>query len=279
MERYCRTTYNRIYAQEYPRLLGRKRSPSGIKEAERAAQQLAIKRTFQLAIIRFPNESRAAIWDAIYSAHVRRKAGRTIPKAVIDAVVSADQSWRKSSGHAFEHYIAETTRGALNASRLKFVLQKELQEMIKKGDIHNDPVKMRWLKSQVKKDVFDLYAIYEFQNNKYVYGVIQSKTSIRDRVSRDREPSIDAMNREFWSVAVTLNGDFFRNEKFKEMVNGGSTEFPTNGWHGMYVMSEANSLDRIYRVDDTLSLLVDHAIQASQVFTSRQNFDASWIAQ
>lgn len=87
------------------------------------------------------------------------------------------------------------------------------------------------------------------------------------------------MKHPFWSVAVTLNGDFFKGDKFNEMVNGGTKEFEQNGWHGMYVLSNTKDDGRIYLVDSQLSLLVNHAIQASQVFTSRQEFTSKWKAQ
>lgn len=278
-EKYCAKKYLKIYKDEYSHILGNKTSANALKTAERKAQKTAIESAFKMALKKYPDVSPADLWDAIYSAHLLRKTGQIIKSDVIESVISADQSWKKSSGHAFESYIAETVNPALKRNGLQFLLQKDLQKLIKKGKIANGNKELKWLESQVKKDVFDLYALYEFQQKKYVYGVIQSKTSIRDRVSRDREPSMNAMKQPFWSVAVTLNGDFFKGDKFNEMVNGGTTEFQQNGWHGMYVLSNTTNDDRIYLVDDQLSLLVDHAIQASQVFTSRQTFTSKWKAQ
>lgn len=278
-EKYCKNTYKRKYNSEYSRIISEKTSANAPLEAEREAQKIAIESTFKLAIKKYPNENPADLWSAIYLAHLLRKAGQNIKADVIKAVISADQSWKKSSGHAFESYIAETVNPKLKKENLQFLLQKDLQKLMKKGEIANGAQQLEWLEVQVNKDVFDLYALYEFQKKKYVYGVIQSKTSIRDRVSRDREPSMNAMSQPFWSVAVTLNGDFFKGDKFNEMVNGGTIEFQQNGWHGMYVLSNTEDDDRIYLVNSQLSLLVDHAIQASQVFVSRQDFTAEWKAQ
>ena len=80
-----------------------------------------------------------------------------------------------------------------------------------------------------------MYALVNHNENKYCFGCIQSKTSIRDRVTRDREPSMGAMQSYFWSVAVTLDGDFFKLPLFRGMVNGGTDQYEKNGWHGMYV--------------------------------------------
>lgn len=279
VEKYCEKKYLKVYQDEYSRIIDNKTSANALMRAEREAQKIAIEKTFKLVVKKYQNENPADLWDAIYSAHLLRKTGQNIKADVIDSVISADQSWKKSSGHAFESYIAETVNPALKKNDLQFLLQKDLQKLIKKGEIANGEQKLNWLRAQVNKDVFDLYALYEFQKKKYVYGVIQSKTSIRDRVSRDREPSINAMSQPFWSVAVTLNGDFFKGDKFNDMVNGGKSEYQQNGWHGMYVLSNAINDDRIYLVDSQLSLLVDHAIQASQVFVSRQTFTAEWKAQ
>ena len=278
-EQYCKSNYSKKYKSEYSRIIGNKISVNAQMQAEREAQKNAIESTFKLALKKYPNVNPADLWDVIYSAHLLRKIGKKLDADVIESVISAAQSWKKSSGHAFESYIAKTVNPALKSNGLQFLLQKDLQKLLKKGKIANGNKELKWLESQVKKDVFDLYALYEFQKKKYVYGVIQSKTSIRDRVSRDREPSMNAMKQPFWSVAVTLNGDFFKGDKFNEMVNGGTTEFQQNGWHGMYVLSNTTDDDRIYLVDAQLSLLVDHAIQASEAFTSRQAFTFKWKAQ
>lgn len=279
IEKYCKNNYIKKYESEYSRIIGTKTSSNAQMQAEREAQKIAIESTFKLALKKYPTVNPADLWDAIYSAHLSRKTGQSIKAEVIESVISADQSWKKSSGHAFESYIAETVNPKLKKENLQFLLQKDLQKLMKKGEIANGTQQLEWLEVQVNKDVFDLYALYEFQKKKYVYGVIQSKTSIRDRVSRDREPSMNAMSQPFWSVAVTLNGDFFKGDKFNEMVNGGTIEFQQNGWHGMYVLSNTEDDDRIYLVNSQLSLLVDHAIQASQVFVSRQDFTAEWKAQ
>lgn len=279
-EKYCKNTYKRKYNIEYSRIIGKRTSAKALLEAEREAQKIAIESTFKLAIKKYPNENPADLWSAIYLAHLLRKAGQNIKADVIKAVISADQSWKKSSGHAFENYIAETVNPALKKKDLQLLLQKDLQILLKEGKIANKGPALEWLKEEVEKDVFDLYALCEFQKEKYVYGVIQSKTSIRDRVSRDREPSIIAMKKPFWSVAVTLNGDFLKGDKFKGMVNGGTNTYQQNGWHGMYALSNTKNDDRIYLVDSKLSLFVDHAIQASQIFVSSQKtFTEKWKAQ
>ena len=112
-----------------------------------------------------------------------------------------------------------------------------------------------------------------------MFGCVQAKTSIRDRVGRDREFSAKIMEKNFWSVAVVLDGTYLAMPKFEAMVNGGgTTQYAETGWHGMYSMSNAAENDRIYD-DKNLDLLIGDAKQAAEKFTSaRQRFTSSWQA-
>ena len=124
---------------------------------------------------------------------------------------------------------------------------------------------------------FDLYAIQRVHGDVHVFGCIQSKTSIRDRVGRDVTFSHNAMDGLFWSVAVTLDGNFLNMPEFIHMVNGGAS-YRTNGWHGMYAMSgiEGNN-GRIFKVDDSMHLFIKHAISAAKQFISdRRQLNRSW---
>lgn len=281
-DEFCLQTYNELYNQYYTQFLDGKTSENAKKSAEREAQKWAIKETLKLALERYTPEHEASeLWRAIYVAHLKRKAGiadlNTLNEDIIQRVISADQSWKKASGHAFESFIAEVTNPVLEQYGVKFVLQRELSEMIRQNEIHNDPVDMTWLNQRIHTDVFDLYAISTWQGHHFVFGCIQSKTSIRDRVTRDREPSQQAMNASFWSIAVALDGTFLALPKFQEMVNGGGEDYVENGWHGLYVMSDRFTVDRIYPVDKDLSLLIDHAKQASEAFMrARLRFDRNW---
>lgn len=279
---FCQQMYNDQFYHLYNEILDGRNSQAAQIAAEREAQKFAIKETLKCALERYsPAYEAAELWRAIYVAHLKRKAGiadlNVIDEEIISRVISADQSWKKASGHAFEAFIGEVANPALQRYGIKFVLQRELSEMIHNGDIHNDNVDMTWINQRIHTDVFDLYAISSWQNHNYVFGCIQSKTSIRDRVTRDREPSQQAMNGSFWSIAIALDGAFLALPKFQEMVNGGGEDYEENGWHGLYVMSDRYTLDRIYPVDRNLSLLIDHACQASEAFMrARQRFDKEW---
>lgn len=265
---YCKLVYSEVY-----------------NRVERAtySETLAQKEAIMFAIIsgmkNFPNTESAEIWRAVYETHVHRKSGIDDAE-VIARVISADQSWKKSSGHAFEEMIKTLGNHILNPRGIEILLQRDLHEFINGGRINNDPRDLYWLMAQIQASAFDLYATVRIDDGRtFCYGCIQSKTSIRDRVTREREPSLNAMGNFFWSAAVVLDGDFLRLPKFKSMVNGGTPAYPENGWHGMYVFSEQYSDDRIYSTNLNLKNFAEHAVAAANYWLNqRQWLDKNWRA-
>ena len=279
---YCLETYqeeyNRCFIELKLRLNGRMASKNVLDSFDREAQKSAIRLTITKALRKFQNESVAELWSAIYRAHLFRKSGIS-DLETIDKVISADQSWKKSSGHAFEEMIKELASLALHGTGIEIVLQRDLNTLIKANELANEPRDISWLKEQIKANIFDLYGILTIEDRKYCFGCVQAKTSIRDRVTRDREPSIHAMQSFFWSVVFVLDGDFLRLPKFVNMINGGSEEFPENGWHGMYVLSAKEINDRIYPLTMDFEIFKNHAVQAAEQWQKRRQwFDRNWIA-
>ncbi len=282
---FCLRTYQDIYAQSYSDLIedakshahGKNLNDSKIAEIETSAQKRAIKGSVIRGMRRFPG-SIPAVWHSIYEAHVYRKSG-IADFRVIQDVVSADQSWKKSSGHAFEEMIKELATLAMESTGITFILQRDLNILIKAGELANEPRDISWLKEQVKGNIFDLYAVVAVEGKKYCFGCVQCKTSVRDRVTRDREPSIHAMDSYFWSIVFVLDGSYLRNPKFQFMVNGGSQEFPGNGWHAMYDISGQFNAGRIYSLDLDFKLLRIHAEKAvTDWLRRRQWFNKDWKA-
>jgi len=243
------------------------------------AQKKSIMETTINAIKEYPDIKPSLIWKSIYEAHVHRYSGID-DSEIINNVISADQSWKKSSGHAFEEIIKLLSNKALSEKGIEIVLQKDLNVLINNNQLTNHERDIAWLKERIQENIFDLYAISVKNNRKDCFGCIQSKTSIRDRVTRDREPSINAMDKYFWSVAIVLDGEFLRNQKFINMVNGGSSEFEKNGWHGMYVFSEQNNDNRIYQTDINMLNFKEHAQEAAEQWKNqRQWLKNDWIAK
>ncbi|MFC4182454.1 BsaWI family type II restriction enzyme [Saccharococcus thermophilus] len=264
---YCISTYAKIF-EETMNAVG----------DERVSQKKAIRDTMISAMREFPNVEAAEIWKAVYSAHMDRKSGIADPD-IIQKVISAENSWKKSSGHAFEEMIKLLGNSSLEEYGMRILLQKDLNMMIENQEIANEPRDINWLKEQISSNVFDLYITVRNNDKEYVFGCIQSKTSIRDRVTRDREPSMKAMEAFFWSVAICLDGDFLKMPKFIAMVNGGTSNYRLNGWHGMYVFWDKPTIDRIYPIDINLELFVQHAREAAEDWLHRRQwFNHEWKA-
>lgn len=284
LKQFCEKTYGRVYDETINDLSraaiknSKKHQLSENKEneIEIAAQKEAIKQTTLQSMKNFPDIETSEIWQTVYEIHVHKKSGIDDAE-IIKKVTSADQSWKKSSGHAFEEMIKFLASAALNGTGIEIVLQRDLNTLIKAGELANEPRDISWLKEQIKGSVFDLYAVAENEGKKYCYGCIQSKTSIRDRVTRDREPSMQAMQSFFWSIIIVLDGEFLKLPKFISMVNGGTQEFQTNGWHAMYVFSKKYSNDRIFSTDLDFSNFKEQAIEAANFwFKTRQWLNSEW---
>ena len=279
---YCLNTYQNEYSRCFDALKSEPKrdviSEKLSEEFDREAQKSAIRIAITKALRKFPDEPVAELWSAIYRAHLFRKSGIS-DLETINKVISADQSWKKSSGHAFEEMVKELASLALYGTGVEIILQRDLNTLIKANELANEPRDISWLKEQIKSNIFDLYGILTIDDKKYCFGCVQAKTSIRDRVTRDREPSIHAMQSFFWSVVFVLDGDFLRLPKFVSMINGGSEEFRENGWHGMYVLSAKETNQRIYPLTMDFEIFKRHAMQAAEQWQKRRQwFDNKWIA-
>ncbi|MCM1517557.1 MAG: BsaWI family type II restriction enzyme [Pseudoflavonifractor sp.] len=278
---FCRNVYTSVFDSTMEGQIAASKvritiSEKKMNEFEVAAQKEAIKQAVIKGLASYPEVNAAMIWRAIYETHVHHKSG--IDNAdIIHKVISADQSWKKSSGHAFEEMVKILASSALADNGIEIILQRDLSTLIKAEEISNEPRDISWLKEQIGGDVFDLYAVVTVNDKKYCYGCIQCKTSIRDRVTRDREPSLRAMQSYFWSVAIVLDGDFLKLKKFKEMVNGGTPTQRANGWHGMYIFTNEETGERIYHTNVDFEVFKQHAIEAAKMWlTQRQWFNEDW---
>ena len=279
---YCHEAYYSAYQSAYSEYLGTKKkvTENTKDEAERYAQKQAITDALKKGVAEFPTADVSEIWKEVYRVHIYRKSGLSVDEETVAKVISADNSWKKSSGHAFEALVKELANLALATTDVEILLQRDLSILIKAGEIANEDRDIAWLEKQIKGSVFDLYAVVNSNGKKYCFGCIQSKTSVRDRVTRDREPSIKAMESFFWSICIALDGEYLKMPKFTAMVNGDtSTEFGENGWHAMYVLSDIATNDRLYHTDFDLGLFANHAMQAAKYWLSqRQWFNSEWKA-
>jgi hypothetical protein len=248
-------------------------------QSETDAQRHAISRSFEEGRKLFHTSETEFIWRSIDAAHVKRKSGKLVEPDAIEGVRSATQSWNKSSGHAFEQSFCSILNSILCQTQLRFFLQKEVSALFRRQKVLNAKRDVDTIQSWIASSAFDVFAAHvdPVSEDVRIFGCVQCKTSIRDRVTRDREPSIQAMGAFFWSIAVVIDGSFLRLPKFEHMVNGGSADYVNNGWHGMYVFSEFVSNGRIFSLDENCEPLVSHIVNAHEAFTTdRQWLDLNW---
>ena len=286
LEEYSREQYISSWRSVYNTRITEDSTEAARTSARREAQRNAVDSAFVACLLRFyPAVDEKTIWNAISKVHKLNMANlgelgvaEAVQQEVYDRCISAHQSWIKASGHSFERYIANLDHASLAQNGIRFILQSELTDLIRNNGLRNTPEDIAGLQAWGKD--FDLYAIQTIYGNTRVFGCIQSKTSIRDRIGRDRAFSENAMDALFWSAAVTLDGDFLNMPEFVHMVNGGGS-YPTNSWHGMYAMSGiAEDNDRIYKTNERLDIFVQHAVQAAnQLIADRRGLNRDWKAR
>ena len=259
-------------------------SESKKTEARRNAQRAAIDKAFLNSLVQFPDEDEEVIWALISIAHKLNLArldefhlNQMQRLLVFERCVSAHQSWNKASGHSFERFISSINTPLMEQNEIRFILKSEAIRMIKSGKMHNHPTDLHLIEEW--NDNFDLYAIQTNHGEAHIFGCIQVKTSIRDRVGRDDQFSKNAMESNFWVAEAVLNGDFFNMPKYYAMVNGGSITYPENNWHGVYVMAGIASDGRIYK-DVTFETMATHAVIAAKCFgVNRASLSREWKAE
>lgn len=286
LDSFSRENYINGWRAVYNTRITSDSSEAAKTSARREAQRTAVDSAFVACLLKFyPAVDEKTIWNAISKVHKLNLANlgelgvdEDVQQEVYDRCISAHQSWIKASGHSFERYISNLDHVDLKNNGIRFILQSELTELIKNNGLKNTPEDIAGLKSWGKD--FDLYAIQTIFGNTRVFGCIQSKTSIRDRIGRDRAFSENAMDALFWSAAVTLDGDFLNMPEFQHMVNGGGS-YPTNSWHGMYAMSGISEDNgRIYKTNERLDVFIQHAIQvANQFISDRRDLNRTWVAK
>ena len=260
-------------------------SESKKEAARRDAQKAAIDSAFIASLAKFPDTDEEIIWQLISTAHkmnlvqlqnigIENLAMRLM---IYDRCVSAHQSWNKSSGHSFERFLSIISSEDMEKNEVRFLLKSDVTNLIKNNKIANTPGDLHLVNEWA--DNFDLYAVQTVHGETHIFGCIQAKTSIRDRVGRDDQFSKLAMDAHFWVAEAVLNGSFFNMPKYYSMVNGGSITYPENNWHGVYTMTGVESEGRIYRTDISFSTMAKHAVSAAKIFlVNRSQLTRSWIA-
>lgn len=193
--KYCLSTYQKEYNRCYKQLQKAYKGKASFEKKQdewaKESQKSAIRVSVMKGLNEIESPSVSELWSALYRVHLYKKSGIK-DLDTIQKVISADESWKKSSGHAFEEMIKELASLTLEGTDVSIILQRDLNTLIKAGELDNEPRDISWLKDQIKGNIFDLYCIVTIGDKKKCFGCVQCKTSIRDRVTRDREPSLHA---------------------------------------------------------------------------------------
>ena len=243
-------------------------------------QKETIIEAFLNGITKFPQLEPSEIWKNIHVSHVNN-ISKIDNYEVISKIPYTKQSWEKLSCHAFEEIIADIANPLLAEYGIMIVRQKELSILLNQNRILNQEPDIEWLRKQVKLNIFDLYLAIQNDKDYTIYGCVQSKLSINDKGTQEREESIFAMKKYFMSVAIVLDGNNLKNPIIKNLVNGCEFDNQINGWHGVYVLSNAEiEIDRIHSIDVSMGKLVKDVIEGAKFWTEqRQWFNPTWKPQ
>lgn len=164
-----------------------------------------------------------------------RVSGLTVEE--IARAKKADQKWLNMSGNAYEVIIKNEINEEMMFSNIKVLTPTELRMALSKDKVKNDEKDLELIRNWITGKTFDLYIVKSVADGVVVFSVVQCKKSIRERVSRDREPSMKAMRNGFWSILISLSDDGLGTTvgtKSREMFNGG-IHFRGKGWSVAYV--------------------------------------------
>jgi transcriptional regulator with XRE-family HTH domain len=207
----------------------------------------ALSKTFRRLLEKHPNTDPGILWGNIQSAHIEllRRSGKN--------PTSANQSWVKSSGTAFEFFVQNLTHSPFAILKPKDFTS--LKNKIEKNNsiIHNS-------EKLIGRSEDDMLVVYKKNNSYFLTGVIQAKTSIRDRIKMDMLHSKHMIKSKLWSAFITIDPDGFLNKpKFRDFANGAAKNGVT--WHGVYAFS--HTVNKGLRLHD-FNKFIPHLIEASE---------------
>src|SRR6266567_1172819 len=136
---------DQLYQTLYTQKLSELNTLHQSDDNEQKAQKFAIKEAALQLFIKLPTTDKNIIWANIYRAHVARKSGIDISPETIEKVKSADQSWIKSSGHAFEEMVKDLANKALSSEGINIHLQRDLSVLLHEGKIKNEGRDMQFI--------------------------------------------------------------------------------------------------------------------------------------
>lgn len=239
----------------------KKRNQASDKMAPIRVKALAY--AYEKLIEEFPDEDEGEIWSVLQEIHINMLSDTTLSRQAIESVISAHQSWVKTSGTAFERFLAN--RLSLIMKEVKIIKPGELATFERQGKniLNSDKI--------IGKSEDDLLIIHQLKRNFTIVGVIQAKTSTRDRMKMDTSHSQTMLESNLWSIHITIDpDDFLDKPKFRDMADGAGESGII--WHGVYKMSShTKESTRIFH----FNRLISHLPQAVAAVLNEE-MDINW---
>ncbi|EPR07800.1 BsaWI family type II restriction enzyme [Ruminiclostridium papyrosolvens] len=267
-----------------------------------------IHEVFSSLVSKFPGENPGHVWRMVQKAHInsyidnKRETIKTILQAknidedkafelltddeLLSIFDSATQSWKRASGIAWENFFRQGLTLGDNSGEIIVVNDSMMNKLFKGGSqprqngeeaelhISNDSQRS-YIGEILKSKNFDLFLLYltQFSRKWTLFGLIQCKTSIRDRVKINTSSSRKAMDNNLWSILLALDPDYFLKGQYYKAAK--------EDWHGVYLIDEDKpNDDSIYfgSMDRIQELIKNHALQVLEMVTdiNNSNFNANW---
>lgn len=231
-----------------------------------------ISKTMEMLVKDFPDIEPSLIWKNIEKAHVTNyvSGSAILPTTSLDAseVISyllngdtlsvfnsAGQSWKRASGVAWEDFIKSNLFLSTEDVEIRILTPVEMKSLLQGLPLKNNDGKPISLamptqdeKSQLEYEEFlmkilddknfDLFLVYyvPFTKQWRLFGLIQCKTSIRDRIKINMKSSEEAMSKNLWSIVIAMDSDGFTRSG---QYNRGAKE----SWNGFYVLDNEQEVD------------------------------------
>jgi transcriptional regulator with XRE-family HTH domain len=187
----------------------------------------ALAITYSRLIAKFPQEDPGAIWAYLQKVHYQIAVDVDFPTKIAEKFVSAHQSWVKTSGTAFEAFIIKKLDAML--AGLLVLRPGDFKKLCAKSQVINADKLIGKLED-------DLLVVFNKEDTHYLVGVIQAKTSVRERIREDAAHSQKMLTVGLWSAHMTIDPDnFLANPKFRQLADGVSEL--GHVWHGVYKLS------------------------------------------
>ncbi len=190
----------------------------------------ALALSFNMLLVKFPHEEPGILWSILQKIYYQMYVGVGFPTTIVDSFISASQSWVKTSGTAFEKIIIDKLTDLYPG--VEILKPKKFNELVERKSVINSE---KFRKEKKEDDLLVVYSTPDGDKT-YLIGVIQTKTSVRDRLKEDPLHSKLMLEAGLWSVHITIDpDDFLSKPKYRGMANIEGI------WHGVYKLSSLGS--------------------------------------